>query len=59
VDRNQCSDQGASGEVMNVILSRCHSAAAAVGVVGDAVAEGAVGVAFEGDDFVFCWRRWS
>jgi hypothetical protein len=29
------------------------SAAAAVGVVGDAVTEGAVGVAFEGDDFVF------
>lgn len=29
------------------------SAAAAVGVVGDAFAEGAVGAAFEGDDFVF------
>ena len=55
---------GVDGEEKGVVLAKGEralrlewisdaSAAAAIGVEGDAVAEGAVGGAFEGDDFVF------
>ena len=64
VEDGDVAAAGVDGEEKGVVLAEGEralrlkwvgdaSAAAAVGVVGDAFAEGAVGGAFEGDDFVF------
>jgi len=64
VEDRDVAAAGVDGEEKGVVLAEGEgalrfewvgnaSAATAVGLVGDAFAEGAVGGAFEGDDFVF------